>query len=267
MAHVFDEALALERTDAPNRLTGATHPAWANMVGPFGGITAATLVGAIAGHPDALGDPLALTVNYLAPIADGPFELLLNPVRTNRTNQHWIVELRQDGEPKTNATAVFGIHRDTWADTEALMPEASGPEDLERNRQEFPAWLSCYDLRIAVGAPVSELVDASPSSEILLWVCDEAGRPIDYAGLTAAADIFYPRVWLRTGQLMPAGTITLTTYFHASRAELDEVGADFVLGSAQANRFSRGFFDQSATLWSRSGTLLASSHQLVYFKG
>jgi acyl-CoA thioesterase len=66
--------------------------------------------------------------------------------------------------------------------------------------------------------------------------------------------------------MSPAGTISLTTYFHADGSELADVAGDYVLGSATANRFSQGYFDQSAQLWSRHGRLLATSHQLVYFK-
>lgn len=265
--HVFDEALELAGTDSPHRLTGSTHPGWANMVGPFGGITAATFIRAIQMHPDCLGDPLALTVNYLAPIAEGPYELVCNPVRTNRTNQHWIVEMRQDGAAVTTATAVFGIHRDTWGDTEAAMPQVPAPEGIEHRSAEFPIWLCRYDMRMVAGMPPQTEAEQSPSSTTTLWVRDADGRSLDYPGLTAVSDIFFPRIYLRTGRLLPAGTITLTTYFHASRDELDVVGADFVLATASANRFSRGFFDQSATLWSRDGVLLATSNQLVYFKG
>ena len=60
-------------------------------------------------HPDRIGEPLALTVNFAAPIADGEFDITLRPARTNRTNQHWIVELVQDDAVKTTATAVFGV--------------------------------------------------------------------------------------------------------------------------------------------------------------
>ena len=46
MPHVLDQAIALTPVDA-NRFAGATHPAWANMVGPFGGITGAALLNAV----------------------------------------------------------------------------------------------------------------------------------------------------------------------------------------------------------------------------
>jgi acyl-CoA thioesterase len=58
----------------------------------------------------------------------------------------------------------------------------------------------------------------------------------------------------------------MTTYFHADQEQLDAVGTDFVLGIAHANRFSGGYFDQSAQLWTRDGALLATTHQIVYFK-
>src|SRR4051812_40687387 len=108
---VFDDGIALEALGG-GRSRGRTLAQWANMVGPFGGITAATMLHAIELDPDVHGFPLALTVNYLAPIVDGNFEIQTRAVRTNRSNQHWFVELSQNGEVKTTATAVFGVRRE-----------------------------------------------------------------------------------------------------------------------------------------------------------
>lgn len=76
--HPFDTALQLQTLGGDTR-RGRTHPEWANMVGPFGGITTAVLLRAIQSHPDRLGDPLAVTVNFAAPIADGDFDISLQP--------------------------------------------------------------------------------------------------------------------------------------------------------------------------------------------
>ncbi|MFD0852483.1 hypothetical protein ACFQ07_09630, partial [Actinomadura adrarensis] len=91
-------------------------------------------------------------------------------------------------------------------------------------------------------------------------------RPLDAPALAALCDVFYPRVFLRRGQLAAAGTVSLTIYFHADSDEIASQKDDFVLASGRSNRFSRGYYDQSAHLWGRDGTLLASTHQLVYFK-
>mgnify|MGYP000005739973 CR=1 FL=1 len=264
-SHSFDQALELQPVD-DTRMRGQTHPDWANMVGPFGGITAATLLHAVELRPDRIGEPLALTVNFAAPIVDGEFDITLKPARTNRTNQHWIAELSQDGDIKTTATMVFGIRRDTWSDDESRMPSAPRPEGLEVSGPPLP-WVSQYDMRFVENPFPAEDSEPSESSRTTLWVRDADQRGLDFAALAAMSDIFYPRVFLRRGGFFPAGTISLTTYFHANGQELESIGGDYVLGSAHANRFSDGYFDQSAHVWARDGALLASTHQIVYFKG
>ena len=47
----FDQAVALKSLD-PDRYSGSTHAAWLNMVGPFGGITAAVIMQAVLQHPE-----------------------------------------------------------------------------------------------------------------------------------------------------------------------------------------------------------------------
>ncbi|GGS68524.1 acyl-CoA thioesterase [Planobispora rosea] len=264
--HPFDTAIALAPA-ADGRVTSRTRPEYANMVGPFGGITAATLVRAVQQHPDRLGDPLSLTVNYAAPVADGDFDITTRIVRSNRTNQHWLLELSQDGVVTTTATAVFGIHRDTWSDTEAGMPPAPPPEAVPV--QEFPdfiAWARNYEMRFVEGAVPDQDTGENPDSTTTLWVRDAPARPLDFPALASMCDVFYPRVFLRRGRYMAAGTVSLTVYFHADAGEIAAQGEDHILGTARTHRFSRGYFDQTARMWGRDGTLLASSHQLVYFK-
>ncbi|CDO89710.1 acyl-CoA thioesterase [Mycobacterium triplex] len=267
-SHPLDAAIRLSIVDG-NTFHGRTRPEWDSMVGPFGGITAAVLLRAVETHPDRIGEPVALTVNFAAPIGPGGFDISLRAARTNRTNQHWTVELSQNGDVKTTATALFGIHRDTWADTEAHPPSVSPPEQIDRDsaQEDFVRWAHFYDLRFAEGRFPGEGAQPSSTATTTMWIRDTARRPIDYAALATLCDIFCPRVFLRCGGPTAAGTITATTYFHADQHALDAVGDDFVLGTAHANRFSGGYFDQSAQLWTRDGVLLATSHQFVYFKG
>lgn len=119
--HPLDEAIDLQ-PGAPNEWTGATHPAYANMVGPFGGTTAAQLLQAAMLHPQRQGDPVALTVNFAAPVAEGEIQFIARAARTNRSTQHWIIEAQQAGEAVATATAVFALRRETWSAGEAVMP-------------------------------------------------------------------------------------------------------------------------------------------------
>jgi acyl-CoA thioesterase len=262
----FDKGIALQPA-GDGLLRGRTVPEWANMVGPFGGVTAAALLRAIELQPDAHGQPVALTVNYLAPIVDGDFEIRTRAVRTNRSNQHWLVELGQGGDVKTTATAVFGIRRDTWSDTEPSRPAVPAPADVPVGPDNGPTWMRNYDMRYVTGAIPDPEDGESASSETTLWVRDNPPRPWDFAALTAVCDIFYPRVFLRLGRLLPAGTVSITVYFHADTETLNAQGDDHVLATARAQQYSSGHFDQSAQIWGTGGTLLATSHQIVYFKG
>jgi len=89
--HPFDKALQL--AGELDNYRGHTSPAYANMVGPLGGITAAVMVKALLNHPNRQGDPITITVNFAAPVKDGAFEIETNLIRTNRSTQHWIVTL------------------------------------------------------------------------------------------------------------------------------------------------------------------------------
>ena len=263
--HSFDTAISLA-DNGIGHYTGLTTPEYANMVGPFGGVTAAAIVRAIERHPDRIGEPVALTVNYLAPVTDGSFAITVRAARTNRTNQHWTAEVAQEHGLTTTATAVFGMRRDAWSDTEATMPAAPDPESVAHTTVPGPVrWMQNYDMHYVDGALPTEAAE-STSSTTTLWVRQRPTRELDFPALAALSDVFYPRVFLRRGRMLPAGTISLTTYFHVDGAELARQGADYLLASAHAQRYARGFFDQTAQIWGRDGTLLATSHQIVYYK-
>ena len=266
--HPLDEALDL-RTVAPGEFAGATHPAYANMVGPFGGTTAAQLLQAALLHPARLGEPVALTVNFAAPVADGEIRLVARAARTNRSTQHWIIEAIQADETVATATAVFALRRETWSAGEAVMP-AGIPEAGSLQRMPargMPAWPQRYDMRFIEGAfPAAFDEQEQDHSRSCLWVRDEPERPLDFASLAAMTDSFFPRIYVRRRRRSLIGTVTLTTYFHADSALLAQVGTRHVLGVAKALNYRHGYFDQTGEMWSPEGQLLASTHQLVYFK-
>ncbi|MBW0292023.1 acyl-CoA thioesterase [Rhodococcus sp. MH15] len=264
--HPFDAAVGLTPLTA-GLSTGETNPAYNNMVGPFGGVTAATLLESVLKHPERLGDPLSLTVNFAGPITEGAFEISARPVRTNRSTQHWSIELSQDGTVATTATAVFGTRRETWSSTEITMPEVPSAEDVTLLPfPEFIAWAQNYEMRFVEGAIPDLESGEHPDSTTTLWVRDQPARALDFTSLTALCDVFFPRVFLRRGKMAPAGTVSMTIYFHADAQTLNEQADNSVLGTARTQRFGNGYFDQSAEIWGSDGALLATTHQLVYFK-
>lgn len=268
MNHVFDTAIALAPL-GEHRLAGRTSSAYANMVGPYGGITAAALLQAVLMHEQRQGEPISLTVNFAGPVADGDFEIEARPVRSNRSTQHWMLQLQQAGQVAATATAVLATRRQTWSAGEARPPQdMPAAQTLARAPQgQGPAWTQCYDMRFAPGeAPGPFDAQEQQHSANRLWVRDHPPRPLDFPALAALSDCFFPRIFLRRRALALIGTVSLTTFFHADGSLLQAQGDRHLLGAARALNFRNGYFDQSAEVWSDSGELLASSHQLVYYR-
>jgi acyl-CoA thioesterase len=265
--HDFDTAIALTPS-GDDRFHGATSPAYANMVGPFGGTTGAVLLNAALQHPARLGDPIALTVNFASAVADGAFEIEARAVRTNRSTQHWMITLTQADGVAATATAVFATRRETWSAPEAVMPaDVPRPQTLAPLGRAPLPWVERYDMRFVRGGMPAEFdAQEQPDSNSVLWVRDEPPRPLDFASLAAICDSFFPRIFVRRRQRTPIGTVSLTTFFHADPAMLAAQGDRPVLGCARALNFRNGYFDQSAEVWSDAGALLASTHQIVYYR-
>nr|MCU0763987.1 thioesterase family protein [Hydrogenophaga sp.] len=221
---------------------------------------------------ERLGDPVALTVNFCAALADGPFTVTARPARTNRSTQHWVIEMLQADASDNlaavlTATAVTAARRDTWGQDDIAPPEVLSPESVGKPNMSAPVeWVKRYDMRIAEGRIPTEWDGAERPSNTTLWMRDEPARPLDFASLTAMADVFFPRVWLRRATRVPAGTVSMTVYFHASAAQLADTGTGWLLGQARGQGFRNGFFDQAAQVWNQAGVLLASTHQVVYYK-
>lgn len=263
----FDEAIALQ-PDGEGRFLGRTHPGYANMVGPFGGVMAAQALQAVLADPRRQGEPISLTVNFCAAMAEGEFTALVRPARTNRSTQHWTLELQQAGEVVMTGTVFTALRRDTWGDDEHGMPAVPPPADVALPTRRAPVpWIGRYEMRFITGEIPSQW-DGSEQhdSTSQLWLRDAPPRPLDAPALAALSDVFFPRIWRRRATPVPIGTVSMTVYFHADAAALAATGSGYLLGQARAQAFRGGYFDQTAQLWNEAGTLLATSHQVVYYK-
>jgi hypothetical protein len=91
-------------------------------------------------------------------------------------------------------------------------------------------------------------------------------RPLDFLSLTAMSDAFFGRLFQVIGRVPPFGTVSMTTYFHASADELRDHGSAPLAAVADARVFHRSFGDQTAELYGRGGQLLATAVQVAYFR-
>ena len=149
--HPFD--LATRLVLGPDDVwRGTTSDAYWNMIGPFGGYVAALLFRSAFDHPDRQGLPVALTVNFCAALKKGDFTIRARPARTNRSTQHWTMELSQGDEGIfATGTAIFGARPETFSHFPATAPQAPPFEGLERAAVHGSDWVGRYDLRFAEG--------------------------------------------------------------------------------------------------------------------
>lgn len=267
MPHLFDDATRVSAGDSG--WIGRTSDDYWAFVGPFGGVTAATILRALMDHPERAGDPLSLTVNFCAPIAQGAFDLDVRLVKANRSTQHWSVEMTQDGaEVATFATAVFAERRPSWSHQQAGFPPATPFEQTLPYAKVAAPWVKQYDFRFVEGEPnFGGKPQAEPASAFSkLWIGDRIPRKIDALSLMSMSDAFFGRVFHARRELMPFGTVSLTTYFHADAQDLAAEDISRVLAVADAKIFHKSYGDQTGELWSPHGRLLATTHQIAYFK-
>lgn len=262
--HPFDQAIALAR-DAGDTWRGHTSEHYWNAISPFGGTTVATLLQAMLAHPQRLGDPLSMTVNFAGPIRQGEFTVHVAVARAGRSTQHWRMEIRQhgDAQPAVTGTAVFALRRDTWSDTEAKPPTVPGPAGLRR--YDPPAkvpFLQRYDIRYVDCDPLA----GGDDSATQCWIADVPPRTLDFPAIAAYCDSFVPRLFVRKGAAQPISTVTLSINFHIDGAALARQQQRHAFGKAWANAFHGGYYDQEGKLWAEDGTLLATTHQLVWFR-
>lgn len=262
--HPFDKAIRLEPA-GEGRYKGHTSRDYWNFVGPFGGISAATALNAILQRGDRLGDPLSLTVNFMAPVKEGEFFLDTRALRSNRSTQHWSVELKQEGEaePALAAMAVFAVRRETWGLREAVPPPAPPPDECKPFAPRLQiVWPKMYEMRYARGRFGVE----NPDSVTHAWLRDVPDRALDFPSLTAICDAFFPRIFLRRPQMAPIATVSMNVYFHVDAAELAKEGSGPVLCVAKAQVFNKGYYDQEGQVWGREGKLLATTQQVAWYK-
>ncbi len=266
--HLFDDATRVIAGDS--RWQGRTSPDYWAFVGPFGGCTAATILRALIEHPQRSGDPLALTVNYCAPIAEGAFDLDVRLVKANRSSQHWCVELSQGGgDVATLATAVFAERRPSWSHQQAQMPEAKPFETIPPYTKVAAPWVKQYDFRFVEGDPDFGAGKPTPGQRAIqnsgsAIACRERSTCCRWYRCRMR---FLRRVFHARRELVPFGTVTLTTYFHVSSEDLAAEDITHVLACADAKIFNRSYQDQNGELWSPSGKLIATTTQMALFQG
>jgi acyl-CoA thioesterase len=137
------------------------------------------------------------------------------------------------------ATAVTATRRQTWSGHEARMRRVPRPQDTPRTPRRGVEWLNRYGMRFLEGA-----------------------IPQHWDGGTRDDSLSRLRAKLESDLKFRS----MTVYYHADARQLAATAAGHLLLQAQGQGFGGGYFDHGGQLWDEGGTLLATTHQVVYYK-
>lgn len=177
------------------------------------------------------------------------------------------MELTQgSGEVSTLATVVLAERRPSWSHQQATYPGVGALEGTLPYPLVAAPWVKQYDFRFVEGEPKRGGSAGPIETFSKLWIGDRVPRKIDALSLLSMSDAFFARIFHAKRELVPFGTVSLTTYFHADAADLAAEDTTRVLGVADAKIFHKSYGDQNGELWAPSGRLLATTTQIAYFK-
>ena len=256
------ESLTL-RPDGDGRWLAHADPDHQSITGMFGGWTTGVLLGAVMRTSnDTAASPSAMTVNFIGAISPGhDVVVTVEHLGGGRSIDHWRAEVRSMTDEAVLASGLVALTKRRPSDPhlQLSMPEALDPDGLERIYAPPPQGLQS-DLRTVFGAY------ASGDSRDCIWVRDVSGRPLDHLQLAYFADQYAPRSFFWGDGPGPSATISMSVYFHATDDEIAAVGDDYILNEATGTRAEYSTSGQQARLWSRDGTLLATTEQLCWYR-
>lgn len=264
-APFFAETLQLTRA-APDLWTGEADTLFSNGDGrQFGGWVAALLLKAVLNTGKATQTQRAIVVHFLAAVRAGPLAVRVTPMREGRSVSFWQAELVQDDSVCVQAVVTLGEARaDPFVTTAGAKPDAAHPDTPGLGRFTPPVPFG-HELqaRWVEGEPFQ----GAPPDRSVFWTSTTKPTRLDPTKIAFLADFVPPRVFYAARMFVPSSTLSMTVYFHATPAEYETIGNDYILAEARARRIEEGYWDHTVSFWSADGALLATTEQLALHRG
>jgi acyl-CoA thioesterase len=255
------EAVSL-RPDGASRWLAYADPDHESINAMFGGWATAISLSSVMRSGAGDGAPTAMTINFIEAITpDQDVAIEVSQLGGGRSVEHWRADLRQKSDDRflASATVILANRRSTDSQSQFSMPTAPEPETLEEFHAPGPQGQRTM-LRLISGEY------ASGDSSSAHWMRDLSGRRLDHVQLAYLADQHAPRSFFWGPGPRVSATLTMTIYFVASDDEIAAVGDDYLLAETTGTRGHQAISDLQARIWSREGTLLATTQQLAWYR-
>jgi len=258
----FDTDTALERR-GPSTFTGVISRRWWIERAPNGGyVTAIVLRALMMTLSDPSRPPRSLTVHFLDPLAEGPFEAETAAERSGRALTSLSARITQAGRTCAVALSAFSAARTGMEFSDLAMPDVPGPE---RSRPwsvsdgfAVPI-VERWEWRLAAGGPP---FSGASAASVAVWMRLPEQRVADALVAAALTDAWFPPVYSRATQPIATPTIDLTVHFRTALPLPRATPQSWTLGVFRSRVAKEGFTEVDGELWSEDGVLIAQSRQL-----
>ena len=271
-----DTTLVQEATQPSNEATKTftveIKSDWRVIVGPNGGYIAAIIQKGMSTtlqldptESDQALHARSLTIQFLNPSVPGAASLSIRCEKKTRRLAQLTARLEQEGVTIALGSAYFGTARMPVNFRDHSMPLATPPDQVPSEQWMSPdhPWYvpfrAQFEQCTVLGAIQPNQSDQAVSGG---WIRFKDRRPLDDLGITTLSDAWYPS--LTTKQLdlsFHCPTLEHTVYFHGAIPDSDLT--DYCLMVFEALFSTDGFVEETGRIWSASGELLATTHQLA----
>jgi acyl-CoA thioesterase len=239
---------------------------WMGVGGLHGGFVAATLLKAMARVvADPSREALTLAVDYLAPTNPTQATIVTQVEKAGRSMTTLSARLLHDSRLVALAVASFARPREEHIEfSDLTLPVSSDPENVpavDRGTLGLAPWADNFEIRPCLGGVAFGGSTAALSGG---WIQLLEDRPIDAVLLAALPDSWMPSIRTRIRQSHGAdSTIKIGMHFSglAALSPADRFESCFL--QSEALVAGSGYWQEDATVWSRSGRVLVRSRQVA----
>ena len=259
MQNAFSAAIVL--TPGEGGFVGQVTADWSQGRAAFGGLLSGMMLSAAETLVPAL--PLrSVLMDFLAPAADGPVQLVPTLLRVGRTMSRVEVKLWQEETLCAVMMAAFGPARATALELSGTSAPPVSPQEpvtpMPFIEGIIPRFTRQFDYR-HIGGRYPYTGQSSPG--VGGWVRIRDTAPVSPAGVLALIDAWPSPALPLLSRPAPASTVTWMVNLPAGPVSAPAEAwwrfeADVVSSSG-------GFTDTDGKLWAPDGTLVATSRQLV----
>lgn len=260
-----DDGLALEEL-GEGRYRGRVDRTWWIDRGPNGGFLASLVMAGMQRTIDKDRLPVSLTLHYTDRPEEGPVEIAALVERAGRSITTVSARFLQDDRLLALGLGTFSRPRTSGAFEHLPMPAVAAPEELENvvvPTELLPPFARHFEYRPALGGiPYS----SGERAVVGGWMRPRVPRVVDALIVPTFADGWPPAAFVRLDRPIGVPTVDLTVHFRTPLPLPDAQPGDWTLMRFESLWAGDGFIEESGTMWSREGRLIAQSRQLALYR-